>query len=342
MLAVRFLGPGQLELAEVPMLPLGPDEVRLRVDRAGICGSDVASWRGDWPSPKVPWIKGHEISGTVVEVGAEVGDLAPGTAVAVRPIRGCGECRYCGHGDYSRCQRAWMHGLNLPGGWAEEMVVNRAHARPLPPGVTVDQGVFAEPIAVITHAFGLVGSLRGAAVAVLGAGILGLLAVQVARALGATAVYATGRQDKKLALALELGADAVGDTRRDDVVAVGLASGGPYDVVLDCIGSSEALDQAVRLGAPGGTILLVAGPHHPRLELDYVAFRDRELAIRASRIYGEDFDEALPLLADGAVRVEPLITHRYPLTQVDAAMREAHRNRAGAIKILLEPGRAEG
>ena len=336
MRAVHFLGPGRLELVDLPAPDLGRDEVRLRVERAGICGSDVATWRGDWPTAHIPSVKGHEISGTVIEVGPDVDRLTVGAEVAMRPVRGCGACRECARGRYNRCADFHFHAMDLPGGWAEEMVVRQDHARPLPPGVTLDSGAFAEPIAVVTHAFGLAGPLEGATVAVLGAGILGLLAVQIARARGAAAIYATGRQDRKLELAREFGA-AVGDARVEDVVVAGLARGGPFDVILDCIGSSEALDQAIRLAAPGGTVLLVAGPHHPRLEFDYVAHREREVAIRGSRIYGEDFDDALPLLGSGAVNVEPLITHRFPLDQIDAAIREASGNRAGAIKVMLQP-----
>jgi threonine dehydrogenase-like Zn-dependent dehydrogenase len=232
MRAVLFHGTGKLEVVDRPSPPLAADEVRLRVERSGICGSDIATWKGDWPSPHVPSVKGHEVCGSVLEVGSAVDRLTKGQLVAVRPIRGCGACRHCLRGNYSRCKQFMMYGQQEAGGWAEEIVVRHDHARPFAPSVTPDQGLFAEPIAVVAHAFNLAGDLKGASVAILGAGVLGLIAIQVAFARGASRVFATGRQDKKLELARTFGA-ITADARTDDVVAVGLEHGGPYDVVLD-------------------------------------------------------------------------------------------------------------
>ncbi|MCC7372714.1 MAG: alcohol dehydrogenase catalytic domain-containing protein [Chloroflexi bacterium] len=337
MRAVMFQGTGRLEVAERPSQPLAADEVRLRVERSGICGSDIATWKGEWPSPVVPSIKGHEVCASVIEAGPAVEGLTPGQLVAVRPIRGCGGCRHCLQGRYSRCRSYQMYGQQMAGGWAEEMVVRHDHARPLAAHVTPDQGLFAEPIAVIAHAFNLAGgSLQGASVAILGAGVLGLLAIQIAFARGASRVFATGRQDKKLALARRFGASTA-DARTDDVVASGLEQGGPYDVVLDCIGSSEALNDAIRLSEYGGWVVLVAGPHHANLSLDYVEHRLRETAIVASRIYGADFDDCLELLAGGSLELAPLLTHRYAFEDGPAAMAFASSNRSDAIKVCLQP-----
>ncbi len=336
MRAVLFHGTGKLEVADRPSRALAADEVRLRVERSGICGSDIATWKGDWPSPNVPSIKGHEVCGSVLEVGSAVERLQPGQLVAVRPIRGCGNCKHCQRGNYSRCNTFMMYGQQEPGGWAEEMVVRHDHARPLAPHVTPDQGLLAEPIAVIAHAFNLAGSLKGASVAILGAGVLGLIAIQVARARGASRMFATGRQDKKLELARQFGA-VTADARTDDVVAVGLEHGGPYDVVLDCIGSSEALNDAIRLSEAGGWIVLVAGPHYPELHFNYVEHRLREVAVIASRIYGEDFDDCLDLLAGGTLDLAPLLTHRYAIDDAVEAMAFAASNRADAIKVALQP-----
>ncbi|MFN8523919.1 MAG: alcohol dehydrogenase catalytic domain-containing protein [Chloroflexota bacterium] len=339
MRSVLFHGPGRVELIDRPSQPLAAGEVRIKVDRSGICGSDVATWRGDWATPNLPVVKGHEVCGTVTETGSGVDRVRVGQLVAVRPIGPCGDaaCKHCGAGHYSLCKQFTMLGNTGSGGWAEEMVMAQAHARPIPAGVPVDEAAFAEPIAVVCHAFNLAGSLQGARVAVLGAGILGLVAIQVARARGASAVYATGRQDGKLALARDLGADAVGDSRSQDVVRAGLDQGGPYDVVIDLIGSSEALDQGIHLSAPSARIILVAGPHEKRLSFDYVAHREREVAVISSRIYGEDFDDALEILGRRAVKTDRLITHRVALADVESALHEAVRNRSGVIKMLIQP-----
>ncbi len=337
MRAVLFRGTRDLEVVVAPSAPLAPDEVRLRVERAGICGSDLATWRGDWPSPVVPSIKGHEVCGTIIETGSAVDSLKLGQLVAVRPIRGCGDCRYCQRGEYSRCANFKMYGGHFSGGWADEMVARHDHARPLADNVTPDQGAFAEPIAVVAHAFNLAGSIDGASVAVLGAGVIGLLAIQVARARGARRIYATGRQDKKLELARRFGA-SIGDARTQDVVAAGLEQGGPYDVVVDCVGTSEALGQGLKLSARGGWILLVAGPHEPVLSFDYADHHRREVAIMSSLIYGEDFDDALPLLAGGTLDLAPLLTHRFDVADAPAAVEFANAHRSDVIKAVLQPG----
>lgn len=336
MRAVMFHGTGKLEVVDRPSQPLAAGEVRLKVERSGICGSDIATWKGDWPTPVLPCLKGHEVCASVAELGPGVEGLTPGQLVAVRPIRGCGACQHCQLGRYSRCRSFQMHGLHLPGGWAEEMVVRQDHARPLAPSVTPDQALFAEPIAVVAHAFNLAGSLEGKSVAVLGAGVLGLIAIQVAFTRGAKRVFATGRQDKKLDLAGRFGA-SVADVRTDDVVKTGMEQGGPYDVVLDCIGSSEALNDAIRLSEYGGWVVLVAGPHHADLSFNYVEHRLREVAVIASRIYGEDFDDCLSLLAGGTLDLAPLLTHRYAIDDAVEAMAFAATNRADAIKVALQP-----
>jgi len=338
--AVLFRGTRDVEVVVVPSAPLAADEVRLRVDRAGICGSDLATWRGDWPSPIVPSIKGHEVSGTVIETGRDVDNTRMGQLVAVRPIRGCEACDYCQRGLYSRCSSFTMYGQQQPGGWADEMVVRQDHARPLASHVTPDDAAFTEPIAVICHAFNLAGSIEGASVAILGAGVLGLLAIQIAAARGASRVYATGRQDKKLELARQFGA-ATGDARNEDVVEAGLGQGGPYDVIVDCVGTSQALDQALKLSARGGWILLVAGPHEPTLSFDYALHHRREVAIMSSLIYGEDFDDALPLLANGQLELAPLLTHRFEVADAPSALVYANDHRDDVIKAVLQPGTVE-
>ena len=229
-----------------------------------------------------------------------------------------------------------MYGQQEPGGWAEELIVRHDHARPLAPSVTPDQGLFSEPIAVVAHAYNLAGSLQGASVAILGAGVLGLIAIQVAYARGASRVFATGRQDKKLELARQFGA-VTADARTDDVVRVGLEHGGPYDVVLDCIGSSDSLNDAILLSEAGGWIVLVAGPHEAELRFNYVEHRLREVAVIASRIYGEDFDDCLELLAGGTLDLAPLLTHRFAIDDAVDAMAFAASNRADAIKVALQP-----
>ena len=335
MKAMRLLEPGKFVLAEVERRPLGEGEVRIKVAAAGICGSDVAIFQGDLPWARLPCIPGHEFSGVIAEAADGV-ELAVGQKVAVNPLLSCGTCAACRADEPNHCPRLRLVGVSLDGGYAEEVIVPADLACPLPDDMPLERGALVEPTAVAVHGVNRAGLRPGDSIAVLGAGAIGMLLIQVARARGAANVIATGRVDSKLDLARRLGADRTVNTTREDVLAPQLRR--TCDIVFDFVGSQETLYQAFHLARTGSKIVFLAAPHgQVNLRLDYTELYRRELTATVSRLYDADFHQALPLIASGQVNAAAIVTHRFPMWEVGEAMRVWQERRGEVIKILLEP-----
>jgi 2-desacetyl-2-hydroxyethyl bacteriochlorophyllide A dehydrogenase len=247
----------------------------------------------------------------------------------------CGSCVACQRGDTNHCPTLQVFGGARPGAFANEVNVPAGNLRPIPDSMTWDEAVLVEPTGIAVHCCNRAGLAAGDRVAVLGAGSIGLLIQQVAKARGASYILATGRQAGKLALAKQMGADETVDTSHQEVVTEERLS--TFDLVFDCIGGDQAIDQAIKLLRPGGRILALAVPHTGALSLNYGEFYRKELTMRGARLYDSDFDEAITLIASGQVKPLPIITHRFSLDQGPQALLEVVNNRQEAIKILLIP-----
>jgi len=195
----------------------------------------------------------------------------------------------------------------------------------------------AEPTAVAVHVCHRAGIGPGSRVAILGTGVIGLLALQVARAWGAEAVLAVDQEPERLALAVQLGAARVVDNTHQDVLQAGreLCPDG-FDVVLDMVGVEATVASALELTRRGGSIVFVALPHG-KLALDFESVYRKELTLRATRLYAADFAEAIPLLASEQVKVDPLITHRFALNEAGNALALPGEHPSQAIKVMVIP-----
>ncbi len=334
MKAVRLNAPLQAEVIDLPSAQVGPGEVRVKVERAGICGSDAHRFKGEHYLARWPGFPGHECSGTVSEVGPGV-EVPIGQRVAIMPMFSCGTCAACRRGEPNHCADLQVLGAHRPGCYAEEIVVAAANLRPLPDGMSMDEGALVEPTGIAVHCANRGQLQPGDRVAILGAGSIGLLIQQVAKARGAGYILATGRVDEKMALARQMGADEIVNATHEAVVSPERADS--FDLVFDAVGGQETMDQAISLVRPGGRILALAVPHGGALPLNYGEFYRKELSLRAARLYDADFDEAITLIASGRVKPMPIITHRFALAQAPQALAEVVNNRRQAIKILLEP-----
>jgi threonine dehydrogenase-like Zn-dependent dehydrogenase len=311
--------------------------VLVRVGAAGICGTDYRIWTGERRVP-YPLIPGHEFIGDVVAVGAGVTRVAPGGRVAVEPNWGCDTCDLCREGRENLCLARTAVGIDRDGGFAELAVLPERACWPAPAGLPPDVLLFAEPLAVVTRAVGRAAPRPGETAAVVGAGTLGLLALQLLRARGCR-VLAVGRTDRRLGLARELGAESTvagaGEAVAD--AARRFAGRDGVDLVIETAGTAEAVELSVGqvgLVRPGGRVVLTGLPHDPA-RIDFFWVVRREIDIRGSMIYREEFGEAIALLAGGRIRVEALLTHRFPLAEIDAAL-AAHRDPA-SIKVAVFP-----
>ncbi|HET7875949.1 MAG TPA: alcohol dehydrogenase catalytic domain-containing protein [Methylomirabilota bacterium] len=333
MLAAVLHGPRDLRLQSVPSLKPGPGDAVVEVGAAGLCGTDYRIWSGD-RTVRYPRIMGHEFVGRVVAVGPEVKGLAAGQIVAVEPNYSCGECPLCREGNRNLCLSRTAVGIDVDGGFAQQARVPAGCCWPAPAGIPNEYLMLAEPLAVVVRAVRRAQPERGETAAVLGVGTLGLLAIQVLRVLGVR-VLAVARSQRRLPMAQMLGADAVAtsaDAGEEVAAARALSGREGVDMVIETAGTAQAVEQAVELCRPAGRIVLTGLPHEPS-EVNFFWVVRRELRILGSMIYQNEFREAIRLLASGEVRAEPLLTHKFPLEQIQQAF-EAHRA-PDSIKVAL-------
>jgi D-arabinitol dehydrogenase (NADP+) len=330
--------PRGFRVGTVPDPAVGAGEVLVRVGGAGICGTDYRIWTGE-RRVRYPLIPGHEFIGDVMAVGPGVTRVAPGDRVAVEPNWGCGHCDLCRQGSGNLCLARTAVGIDRDGGFAELAALPERACWPAPSGVPSDVLLFAEPLAVVTRAVARAAPHPGETAAVVGAGTLGLLALQLLRRRGCR-VLVVSRTDRRLALARKLGADATVAGTAETVASAARALAGRdgVDLIVETAGTAEAVELSVGqvgFARPGGRVVLTGLPHEPaRVEFFWIV--RREIDIRGSMIYQAEFGDAVALLAAGEVHVEALLTHRFPLTAIDAAF-AAHRDPA-SIKVAVFPG----
>lgn len=328
-------------MTRVPLPEPGPGEVRVAVEACGICGSDLHLFHAGFFAPGS--IPGHEAAGRIDAIGPDVTGVATGVRVAIEPMRGCGRCDSCRRGLYSICREARLHGVHLPGGLAEAVVVPADRVHPVPADLDPGIAALAEPMAVVVHALARGGLTRGQRVLVLGAGSIGLLAIAAARQAGAGEIFVVARHPHQAALARALGATRVlGESEADLLSLDGIGRETPIDLVVETVGgSADTLRAAGAAVRPGGVIsvvgvFLAAPPFEP------MALMMKEVTLAFSYCYGRsggriDFADAVALLGRDRDALAPLVTHRLALDRIADAFALAGDRKAGAIKVSLAP-----
>lgn len=304
----------------------------MRVAMAGLCGTDYRIWSGDRPVA-YPRVMGHEFVGRVEAVGPGVTRVAPGDRVAVEPNYSCGACPLCREGNRNLCLARTAVGIDVDGCFAELVRVPSRCCWRAPAAVADEDLVLTEPLAVVVRAVGR-GSVRsGETVAVVGAGTLGLLALQVAKSHGAR-VLVVGRSTRRFALARDLGAEATHALADGSVEAAARVFSGRegVDCVIETAGTAEAVHHALMLVRPGGRVVLTGLPHEPT-PVEFFFVVRREVTIAGSMIYQDEFAEAMRLLADGIVKTRPLVTHHFALDTISDAF-TAH-TQPDSIKVAV-------
>ena len=332
MQAAILHAPRTLSVEEGALPVLGPTDVRVRVTVAGLCGTDYRIWTGE-RAVNYPRVMGHEFVGRVAARGGAVDRVAVGDRVVVEPNYSCGRCPLCREGNRNLCLSRTTIGIDVDGGFAEEVCVPGQCCWKIPDGVNDLDAVVTEPLAVVVRAVGRAAPRPGETVAVVGAGNLGLLAIQVLRARGAR-VLAVARTRTRLALASELGAERVHAIADGALEAAGrdFSRREGVDLVVETAGTPDAVTHALNVVRPGGRVVLTGLPHEPT-SVEFFSVVRREVTITGSMIYQDEFGEALELVAGGHVSIGRLITHRFPLRDIAAAF-AAHADPA-SIKVAL-------
>jgi 2-desacetyl-2-hydroxyethyl bacteriochlorophyllide A dehydrogenase len=334
MIAAVLHGPRDLRVLASPDPVADGDQVVVRVAAAGLCGTDYSIWSGDRPVA-YPRIMGHEFLGDVVAVARGVTRVAVGDRVVVEPNYSCGRCPLCAEGNRNLCLSRTAVGIDADGGFAELARVPARCCWSVPAGLAEDDALLAEPLAVVVRAVQRGGVRPGETAAVLGAGTLGLLALQVLRARGAR-VLVVSRTPRRFELARRLGAEATHVAGEGALETTARAFSGRegVDLVVETAGTPEAAGHALSLVRPAGRIVLTGLPH-AAAPLSIFTIVRREVSIIGSMIYQDEFPEAVRLLAEGRVRGAPLITHRFGLDAIAQAF-VAHRDPA-SIKVAVLP-----
>ncbi|MEU9448971.1 alcohol dehydrogenase catalytic domain-containing protein [Streptomyces sp. NPDC048277] len=331
--AAVLYGPEDLRIEELPLRPPGPDEVVVEVDSVGVCGSDMhyfAHGRNGANTLRTPTVLGHEAAGTVVASGPETA-LDVGTRVAIEPAVGCGTCTTCRSGRYNLCPSGTCFGSPPTHGvLAGHVVVPARAVHPLPDAVPLELGALIEPLAVAVWAVRRAAVEVGHRVLVTGAGPIGILVAQVARAAGAAEVIVTDVNDARLAQARRLGATHVVNTA---VRELELAD---VDRLVECSAHPAALWQGVRTLRPGARAAVV-GQAAPAVDGLPLAHLQRwEIDLVAAFRYAHAFPSALALAADGRVDLAALRTGSYPLDRAADALRAPVVDPAH-LKVVIRP-----
>jgi L-iditol 2-dehydrogenase len=324
-----------IRIEKVPLRRPEPRELLVKVLSCGICGSDIVEW---YRLPRAPLVQGHEIGAEVVEVGGSVDRFRRGDRVFIAPKVPCGTCAYCREEHFPQCSEVKER---LPGGFAEYILVPEVLVEKgtylLPDSISYDQSTFIEPLACVIRSQRLAGLKAGQSVLVLGCGMSGLLQIQLAKTKGCT-VVATDNVEKKLALARSFGADLTIPASSDVPQSVTDYLHKKADVVMLCSSALSAVEQAWACVDKGGAIVFFAVPGPEKtVTIPVNDFWTKEVRILTSYYCGPpDIQEAMQLLAAGAIDVERMITHRLPLEEIVRGFQLVMRGEE-AIKIIIKP-----
>jgi len=349
MRAAVLHAPKDLRIEESELAAPGPRQVRVGVAAGGICGSDLHYYyNGGFGTVRLkePMILGHEVSGVVEAVGAEVTRVTPGDRVALNPSRPCGACRYCLAGMPNHCldMRFYGSAMRLPhvqGAFAEALIVDEAQCVPVPTRVPLTSAAFAEPLSVGLHAVRRAGPLVGRSVLVTGQGPIGALAVAAAKVAGAGRIVATDVVDAALTASRAMGADETINVASDaETLAAYGADKGRFDVALEASGNPAALRSALDVVRPGGVIVQMGLGGDMTLPMNMVVAK--ELELRGTFRFHEEFAWAVEFIASGRIDVTPILTDVFPLVEADRAFElAADRNRAMKVQLAVNPDYAD-
>ncbi|MGM1045845.1 MAG: zinc-dependent alcohol dehydrogenase family protein [Bacillota bacterium] len=309
-----------MEVVDWAERTLGKDEVMVRVACCGICGTDQHIYHGHPGSAEVepPIVLGHELAGVVEAVGETVTALQPGDRVSVDPNMYCGSCEYCRGGRAHLCDRLQAVGVTRDGGMGEMCVVPAANCYKLPDHVSLMEGAMVEPFGCVLHGYKKLDLRPNQHVLIAGGGFIGQLFLQLVKAAGVTRITVSEPNLHKREALLALGAHAV-VSPFDTEEATGLRDSA--DVVIECVGRPESVELAVAAARKGGQVLLfgVASPDASASFSPYEIF-SKELRIMGSFINPYTHEEAITLIAQGIVRIEPLISHCFRLDDLPDVM----------------------
>lgn len=349
MLALVLTAPKEFEIRNIPTPTMGPMEVICRVDAIAICGTDTeiieGNYKGMWPK-SYPFTPGHEWSGTIVEAsegalefGFKIGDRVAGTSHS-----GCGYCQMCVTGRYNLCENYGneklghrQYGHYTQGAYAQYMLTTIRSIHKIPDSMTSEEGALVDTASIALHSVKRPGVEPGDTVCVVGAGPMGILVAECASAIGASRVILVGGGERLAKTRDLFGYEIVDRAKGSTVDQVRALTGGKGpDVVVDCAGNEDSVRSSVEMVRKGGRVSFTGIPKEPTaISFRKVVLQEIDLyGVRANR---NTCQEVIPLVAAGKVRLKPLITHSFPLTDFASAFKVFSERIDGALKVIVKP-----
>jgi L-iditol 2-dehydrogenase len=333
----------KLEVTEMPRPLPGPEEVVVQVAACGICGSDVHGYDGTSGRRIPPIVMGHEAAGTIAEVGAGVTSFKPGDRVTFDSTVYCGECDYCRSGQVNLCDFRQVVGVSCgdyrrAGAFAEYVVVPQRILYKLPDALSFPEAAMLEAVSVALHAVRLSEFKGGETALVIGAGMIGLLTLQAARAGGASRVIVADVDATRLKMAKEMGADEILELSGADIVTevMRLTAGKGVDVALEAVGRSETVSGAIDSVRKGGTVTLI-GNISPEVTLPLQKVVTRQIRLQGTAASAGEYPQAIEWMTSGKIRVKSLITAVAPLTDGPRWFERLYAREPNLMKVVLEP-----
>jgi L-iditol 2-dehydrogenase len=333
----------ELAIAELPVPQPGTDEVLIQVAACGICGSDVHGYDGSSGRRIPPLVMGHEAAGTVVSTGSGVRSFQPGDRVTVDSTVFCGKCSFCIRGEINLCDNRQVLGVSCgdyrrAGAFAEYVVVPERIVYRLPDAMKFAEAAMLEAVSVALHAVHVSDLKGGETALVIGAGMIGLLTLQAAKALGCSRVLIADIDDTRLAMARQVGADEVLHLAGAELTAevMRLTSGPGVDVVFEAVGRNETIASSIDCVRKGGTVTLI-GNISPEVTLPLQKVVSRQIRLQGTAASSGEYPEAMELIASGKIQVKSLITAIAPLQDGPEWFERLHAREPNLMKIVLTP-----
>jgi L-iditol 2-dehydrogenase len=339
MKVAMYYNNNDIRIEEMPIPKIDDNEILVKVQVCGICGSDVMEW---YRIKKAPKVLGHEMAGDIVKIGKNVKKFKVGDRIFVSHHVPCNSCNFCKNGQHTLCKT--LHSTNFyPGGFAEYLKVPEINIDRgvfiLPKEISYEEGAFIEPLACVVRGLRIAKMEKNQTVLVLGSGVAGLLNIKLAKAIGAGKIFATDIDDYRLKTAKKMGADFVINAKDNVPEKIKKHNNGNLaNLVILCAGVKSAARQAMNSVGKGGTILLFA-PTEPGVEIPFPMFDLWNKQVKIVSTYAgapRDLEEAIELLKNKKVKVKDMITHRFPLSKAEEGFKIAAKAK-DSIKIIIKP-----
>ncbi len=328
---------GAVDLVERDVPRPKETQVVIAIKASSICGGDLHIYKGKHPSAPLPMALGHELAGEVTSIGANVNLVAVGDRVTVEPVIACGQCPSCGRGEYGYCDNLSFHYRQGQGALADFFVADQRYVYKLPDHLSYEAGAMIEPLAVAVHAVRRANIGLGDKVAIIGGGPIGLLVTAVCKTAGAQEIIVNDIADARLEIASLMGATRTVNSHKESLVDLIHQRTGGRGVgrTFECAGTEETFVQSMQCLCKGGFATIVGIFEQPTIQIPVTMFVSQEITVQGSQGYCWDFETALGLT--NVIDLTRLVSHVFPLSDVDKALKAALNPEEKPVKVVLKP-----